>query len=196
MAERSYTGRTMDDLRARKASEIIGTILSPDVAAKAGSWSRFFGSWERAAGERLSAHSRPVDVRNGIVIVEADHPGWVQLLQLDQKRILDTIKRSFPELDITGIAFKTAKDRSVYLPPDRSAVGNDSGTGAELAADDDDAGRLDDPAGANVGNVASGASQAAGPGKRTVKETIDAVEDQGFREILASLAKAIGRKDK
>jgi predicted nucleic acid-binding Zn ribbon protein len=111
----------MDDLRARKASEIIGTILSPDVAAKAGSWSRFFGSWERAAGERLSAHSRPVDVRNGIVIVEADHPGWVQLLQLDQKRILDAIKRSFPELEITGIAFKTAKDRSVYLPPDRNA---------------------------------------------------------------------------
>jgi len=169
----------MDDLRARKASEIIGAILSPDVAAKAGSWSRFFGSWERAAGERLSAHSRPVDVRNGIVIVEADHPGWVQLLQLEQKRILDAIKRSFPELGISGIAFKTAKDRSVYLSPDRSAGSKDAVAADEPEGDDEQAG-----------------SQAAEQGKRTVKETIDAVEDQGFREILTSLAKAIGKKDK
>jgi hypothetical protein len=165
----------MDDLHARKASEIIGAILSPEVAAKAGSWSRFFGSWERAAGERLSAHSRPVDVRNGIVIVEADHPGWVQLLQLEQKRILDAIKRSFPELGITGIAFKTAKDRSVYLSPDRTS--GTAGSGTEDAHEEDEE-KLEDT------------------GKRTVKETIDAVEDQGFREILASLAKAIGRKEK
>jgi hypothetical protein len=166
----------MDDLRARKASEIIGTILSPEVAAKAGSWSRFFGSWERAAGERLSAHSRPVDVRNGIVIVEADHPGWIQLLQLEQKRILDTIKHSFPELEITGIAFKTAKDRSVYLSSDSSAGSSSDGSGADI--DDEHEVEEEDTA------------------KRTVKETIDAVEDQGFRDILTSLAKALGRKNK
>jgi len=183
----------MDDLRARKASEIIGTILSPDVAAKAGSWSRFFGSWEWAAGERLSAHSRPVDVRNGIVIVEADHPGWVQLLQLDQKRILDIIKRSFPELEISGIAFKTAKDRSVYLPSDRNRGGTDSGDEDSGAADGDEENQPD-----GSGVAASAGTSEAGQrtGKRTVKETIDAVEDQGFREILSSLAKAIGRKDK
>lgn len=190
----------MDDLRARKASEIIGTILSPEVAAKAGSWSRFFGSWERAAGERLSAHSRPVDVRNGIVIVEADHPGWVQLLQLDQKRILDTIKRSFPELGITGIAFKTAKDRSVYLPSDRHA----KSSGADMAGGDDgdnqdegeEAGNLADPVGETAGAGVKGSNQTGVKTKRTVKETIDAVEDQGFREILSSLAKAIGKKEK
>jgi hypothetical protein len=173
----------MDDLRARKASEIIGAILSPEVAAKAGSWSRFFGSWERAAGERLSAHSRPVDVRNGIVIVEADHPGWVQLLQLEQKRILDAIKRSFPELGITGIAFKTAKDRSVYLPPDRNSTGSGEEDCGKAAGDEE---------GLSEGSPES----ASGTDKRTVKETIDAVEDQGFREILTSLAKAIGKKDK
>jgi len=183
----------MDDLRARKASEIIGTILSPEVASKAGSWSRFFGSWERAAGERLSAHSRPVDVRNGIVIVEADHPGWVQLLQLDQKRILDAIKRSFPELNITGIAFKTAKDRSVYLPPDRSAG---SGTEDSGDTDGDEEGLESSPDAPTEAGQAKASGPGPGTGKRTVKETIDAVEDQGFREILTSLAKAIGKKDK
>jgi len=163
------------------------------VAAKAGSWSRFFGSWERAAGERLSAHSRPVDVRNGIVIVEADHPGWVQLLQLDQKRILDAIKRTFPELGISGIAFKTAKDRSVYLPSDRNGGSADSGH-----EDSDDADRDEENLPDGSGAAASvGTSEVEpGSGKRSVKETIDAVEDQGFREILSSLAKAIGKKNK
>jgi hypothetical protein len=42
----------------------------------------------------------------------------------------------------------------------------------------------------------SGANEGGARAKLTVKETIDAVEDQGFREILSSLAKAIGRKDK
>ena len=185
----------MDDLRARKASEIIGAILSPEVAAKAGTWSRFFGSWGRAAGERLSAHSRPVDVRNGIVIVEADHPGWVQLLQLEQRRILEAIKRSFPELGITGIAFKTAKDRSVYLPPHR----NDKNVGTDMAGGDEEdkhdegaeAGNLDDRVGETAGDGVQGSNQTGGKTKRTLKETIDAVEDQGFREVLLSLE--IGR---
>lgn len=192
----------MDDLRARKASELIRTILSPDVAAKAGSWSRFFGSWERAAGDRLSAHSRPVDVRNGIVIVEADHPGWVQLLQLDQKRILDAIKRSFPELDITGIAFKTAKDRSVYLPSDRNTGSKGSGSTDDDNETDENNGYLEDDGSLpdsdhkSAGDGTSGSGQSEGTAKRTVKETIAAVEDKGFRDILTSLAKAISKKDK
>ena len=191
-----FRSRTMDNLHARKASEILGAILSPDVAAKAGSWSRFFGSWERAAGERLSAHSRPVDVRNGIVIVEADHPGWVQLLQMDQKRILDIIKRSFPELEISGIAFKTAKDRSVYLPPDSKVVDTGSGSEVELDSDEDtqEAKSLVDSAGNSAADGRKGTNQPMDGAKRTVKETIDAVEDQGFREILSSLAKTIGKK--
>jgi predicted regulator of amino acid metabolism with ACT domain len=42
----------------------------------------------------------------------------------------------------------------------------------------------------------SSGGAASGTDKRTVKETIDAVEDQGFRDILRSLAKAIAKKDK
>lgn len=182
----------MDDLRARKASELIGAILSPELAAKAGSWSRFFGSWELAAGERLSAHSRPVDVRNGIVIVEADHPGWIQLLQLDQKRILDAIKRSFPELGIHGIAFKTAKDRSVYLPSDKKNSIPEGSRDDEVEAAGGDSILEEDAEAERTG--AAGAGGAAD--KPTVKETIAAVEDQSFREILSSLARTIGKRDK
>jgi hypothetical protein len=44
------------------------------------------------------------------LIVEAEHQGWMQLLQLDQDRILAEIQRRFPELEIRGIGFRLAKD--------------------------------------------------------------------------------------
>ncbi|TFG81891.1 MAG: DUF721 domain-containing protein, partial [Spirochaetales bacterium] len=99
----------MGDSRIRKAGDLLGAILTPEVASKAGDWAAFFGSWHKAAGDQLSAHSRPIDVRNGIVIVEADHPGWIQLLQMKQEYLLTVIARNYPTLDIRGIAFRLAE---------------------------------------------------------------------------------------
>ncbi|MBN2874312.1 MAG: DUF721 domain-containing protein, partial [Spirochaetales bacterium] len=100
----------MDDLRVRKASELLSSVLSPAASDQAGMWTGFFGFWAKAAGENLAAHSRPVDVRNGIVFIEAEHPGWIQLLQVKQDQLLATIQKNFPELGISGIAFRLARD--------------------------------------------------------------------------------------
>jgi len=156
----------MDDSRVRKASDLLGSLLSPKVAEKAELWSSFFGFWSRAAGENLAAHSRPVDVRNGIVFIEADHPGWIQLLQIDQDRILETIRRSFPALGISGIAFRMAKDGSV---PGTTCRGTEPlvSPGAER-----------EPAGDR-------AREATMP---TVEQTLQGVADDSFRGILSSLA--------
>jgi len=163
----------MDDSRVRKASDLLGALLSPEASAKADTWSRFFGFWSRAAGENLAAHSRPVDVRNGIVFVEATHPGWIQLLQMDQNRILETIRRSFPELGVSGIAFKLAKDGS---PPGTASVrpkilGGQSSSPASDSADADRASR---------GVIVEKAP--------TVQQTIERISDDSFRGIMASLA--------
>ena len=167
----------MDDLRVRKASELLGNILSPAVAAKADQWSRLFGFWRRAAGDALAAHSHIVDLRNGIVFVETDHPGWIQLLQLEQNRILLMIRSSFPELEVSGIAFKLAKDGS--LP-----------------------GTIRSSAGRVPPDVlpSAKAEQAERPGADlkmpTVKETLEAVADDDFRGILSSLAKTLKEANK
>ncbi len=163
----------MDDSRVRKASDLLGALLSPEASAKADSWSRFFGFWSRAAGENLAAHSRPVDVRNGIVFVEATHPGWIQLLQMDQNRILETIRRSFPELGVSGIAFKLAKDGS---PPGTASVTprNPGGQGSSPTSDSADPDR-----------IRRGVKVEKTP---TVEQTIGSIADESFRGIMASLA--------
>lgn len=167
----------MDDFRARKASDLLGAILSPQVAATVEGWSAFFGFWGKAAGPNLAAHSRPVDVRNGIVFVEAEHPGWIQLLQMNQHRIIETIRHAFPELGITGIAFRLSKDGSV--PGTASTVSARPGT--ELAQ-----GKAAADAAADEGQRSDGPVP-------SVEQTLEHIDDDGFRSIMSSLAQTLGK---
>jgi len=169
----------MDDSRVRKASDLLGSILSPAVAAKADAWSRFHGFWNRAAGENLAAHSRPADVRNGIVFIEAEHPGWIQLLQMDQDRILDAIIRKFPELGISGIAFRLARDGSLPGTTRKTFSIKDS---------DRDTGDPEGNAAPSEGFSSNDEVQETGSQENVLNRTFDTIPDASFRSILSSLA--------
>jgi hypothetical protein len=99
----------MADSGAKSVSELLSAFFDHDMAAKGASYSGFGRAWKSIAGTRLGEHSRPVDIRHGILIVEAEHQGWMQLLQLQQDRILEEIARRFPELEISGVAFKLSR---------------------------------------------------------------------------------------
>ena len=57
-------------------------------------------------GTNLYAHSRVIDLKNGILLIEADHPGWIQTLRLYQKYILTGLRRAVPESKISSLAFR------------------------------------------------------------------------------------------
>lgn len=57
-------------------------------------------------GERLAGNTRVVDLKNGVLLVEADHPGWIQYLRFYEKFILRGLKMESPELKITALAFR------------------------------------------------------------------------------------------
>ena len=57
-------------------------------------------------GINLYSHSRIIDLKNGILLVEADHPGWIQTFRMYQKYILTGLKRGVPELKISSMAFR------------------------------------------------------------------------------------------
>ena len=69
----------------------------------AGSASLFQG-WPEIVGLELAAHTRPVDVERGRLIVAADHPGWVQLLRAREPAIVRRLGRSHASLGISRIA--------------------------------------------------------------------------------------------
>ncbi len=168
----------MDASRIRKAGELIGHILAPEAAEQAKGWARFFSSWNSSAGEQLAAHSRPADVKNGIVIVEADHPGWIQHLQLRQESLLAGIKKAFPELGIRGIAFRLAGDKG--------------GAGSLKAAP-----ALSGPsrrAAEPEGRPESPEEEALRAG--SIEETLSGVQDAAFKDLLSSVADSLGKKKK
>ncbi|HDQ15393.1 MAG TPA: DUF721 domain-containing protein [Sediminispirochaeta sp.] len=98
------------------AAEILKNYFDAHQMREAGQYHSFFSSWGDLAGMDISAHSKPRDIRNSVLIVEVDHPGWVQMLHLQKGSILSKIRRTFPELKIRDI-------RSVlYENPDADRV--------------------------------------------------------------------------
>ena len=69
-------------------------------------------------GERLAANTRVVDLKNGVLIIESDHPGWIQYLKFYQNFIIKGLKMENPDLKISSLAFrlkaKEEKEIDIY----------------------------------------------------------------------------------
>jgi len=57
-----------------------------------------------------AAHSRICELERGLLLVEADHPGWIQILQTKRQELLAAAGRRYPELGIRSIAFKLSRE--------------------------------------------------------------------------------------
>ena len=89
----------------KKAGDILGDYMRDlHLNMKKGNTS-VFKSWGKIAGDDMISHSTVKDITNGILLVEADHPGWIQLLQMRKKKILKNLHTFYPELDIISIRF-------------------------------------------------------------------------------------------
>lgn len=62
-------------------------------------------------GERLAGNTRVIDLKNGVLLVETDHPGWIQYLRMYQKFILTGLKMKLPDLKITNLAFRVTGEK-------------------------------------------------------------------------------------
>lgn len=57
-------------------------------------------------GQNLYDHTRILDLKNKTLLIEADHPGWIQLLQMHKKFIITGMNKFAPELEIKNLVFK------------------------------------------------------------------------------------------
>jgi predicted nucleic acid-binding Zn ribbon protein len=100
----------MDDSRIKTAAELVSALISPEAAAAAGNWAKVVGVWPALVGVRAAAHSRIVDLSNHFLLIEADHPGWIQTLQFRQVAILEGIQNRFPALEVRGLQFRLTQE--------------------------------------------------------------------------------------
>jgi hypothetical protein len=88
-------------------------------------------------------HSHITDPTHSVLLVEADHPGWIQILQTKQRELLTEAQRAFPQLTITGISFRLSRAPIAAEASaigdldagDASGVGNSDAVGAATTAD-------------------------------------------------------------
>ncbi|MDR0642386.1 MAG: DUF721 domain-containing protein [Treponema sp.] len=124
----------------KRAGEYLAAIIDANLYSKAKVYSGFFSSWgqiTQGCGIAAAAgHSRVRELEQGILVVEADHPGWVQILQTKAPQIISAARRRFPELDIRGISFTLSRPRGGVpekaespkkeIPPEREAARKDT----------------------------------------------------------------------
>jgi hypothetical protein len=76
-------------------------------------WSRTYESGTESGPDDIPAvavHSRIRELERGVLLVETDHPGWVQILQTKQQELLSAVQRRYPDLDIRAIAFRLSRE--------------------------------------------------------------------------------------
>ena len=55
---------------------------------------KLFSVWKKVVtsvskvGQNLYDHSSVCELKNGILLIEADHPGWIQMLQMNSQYII------------------------------------------------------------------------------------------------------------
>jgi hypothetical protein len=102
----------------KRAGDILSSLFSgqfdPKTLEKGRLSADLFTTWETIASEtKIPAagdHSRIRDLEHGILVIEAEHPGWVQLLQTKQAQLLRLVQKKFPVLKIQGISFCLSRE--------------------------------------------------------------------------------------
>jgi hypothetical protein len=115
-------------MKSQRIGELLGAFFDEKTLQRAGSYSKLFSSWAELTKQcGLSAaadHSCIAGFERGIVMVEADHPGWIQLLQTRERELLNGAGSLFEELGIRGISFRLIRNGKTVSP---------SGTGPPAA---------------------------------------------------------------
>ena len=77
-----------------EAMDVVLKGLGGGRGPQAGSVS---AAWAKAAGEDGMKHAKPVDIRDGVLIIHVDSSGWLHKLTMEKIRLLTGIKTELGE---------------------------------------------------------------------------------------------------
>ncbi len=87
-----------------KASDLLKEFLKRQGVSGNEPVVSLFRGWAQLVQPPLLDHSRIVDLKNDVLWVEVDHPGWMQMIHLQQARILRQVRHLYPQLKIRGLS--------------------------------------------------------------------------------------------
>lgn len=102
----------MNDKEVYGMGEVLTNVFSNIDSARVQQGNDIVTIWEDTIqkiynyGPKLAGHTKVVDLKNGILLIETDHPGWNQILQNYKDFILKGLKMKIKDLEINSLAFK------------------------------------------------------------------------------------------
>ena len=164
----------------KTAGDILSALFDKRFVEKAQGYSNLFDSWEDITAKNgiaaAAAHSRIKDLDRGVLLVEMDHPGWKQIIQTKQGRLLNDFRSRFPEMDISGISLMLGRGS----PPDETRQEAETETKAEERPAEQRRVTEEPPVAADT-NAAQG---------------YDAIDDEEFKEKLKSLGQTVAERER
>ena len=67
--------------------------------------------WVSIAGEELAEHSQFKGIDNKTLLVDVPHSGWKQIFLMNQREILDKIRKFYPDFEIQKIKINILDDK-------------------------------------------------------------------------------------
>jgi predicted nucleic acid-binding Zn ribbon protein len=99
----------------KRVGDVLSAIFDENLLKKAKGYSAFFSCWkdltEKNGIAAAADHTWIKSLERGLVWIEVDHPGWKQILQTKESKLLSDLRCRFPEMDISGISIMLSRDK-------------------------------------------------------------------------------------
>jgi len=101
----------------QRASELLTILLQRANIDLADPRAAVAENWRRIVGTDLASHASLADIDRGRMLVEVDHPAWLQLLQMRERQIISEVKRRYPQLGVTRMSSILGQGRPATHAP-------------------------------------------------------------------------------
>jgi len=186
----------------KRVGDLISNIFDEKFLEKTRGYSAFFDCWEDLMEKngiaRAVGHSWIKSVEKGLVWIEVDHPGWKQILQTKESKLLHDFKYRFPNMGISGISIVLCKAGSnkeqIAKSREQREEGGEQGKGKrEKGKGRREEGGEQTPAERAKASVDQKPSDSAAETRDTRRTEI---KDEALRALLERLEKHIAERDK
>lgn len=83
--------------------ELLDATLLKLHISSADPYVNFCMNWQQLIGSKLYPHIKPVDVKNGTLILRSDHPSWSSIVMMQKKQIISKVQKKYPALGIISL---------------------------------------------------------------------------------------------
>jgi len=162
----------------KTAGDVLSALFDEGFVKKATGFSKFFDSWADITAKNgiasAAAHSRIKELEKGIVLIEMDHPGWKQILQTKQSKLLNDFRIRFPDLNIVGISLMLGSGK---VPDEKNIKLQDSDNSSPVPS-------VCEPSGSVCEKKSDNSTS-----------DIDSIKDDDLREKLIKLGQTIAERE-